>query len=218
MASSIDTQSESESRQSDSNYGVKSLADTLEAAFGEDCQSAAKATVEDPTLGHKHAQEERLREEAMREYAQRMAESSSKQSESSLSPPRKHKRKTSDHTTTNPLPSSVDVSTLFPTPNSAMPGSTPRSLSMTSLKLSDEEYMAEDAASQAVASSSDEDEDEDEEDGEAHQGDSSFPQLVMPSIQMPARRPFTANGRAMGKLKVLIAGASGMPLPRSPLL
>jgi hypothetical protein len=48
------------------------------------------------------------------------------------------------------------------------------------------------------------------EDGEVQLGDSSFPQLVMPSIQMPTRRPFTANGRAMGKLKVLIAGAAGI--------
>jgi hypothetical protein len=70
------------------------------------------------------------------------------------------------------------------------------------LKLSDEESVLEDAASQAVASSSDEDD-------ETQQGESSFPQLVMPSIQMPTRRPFTTNGRAMGKLKVLIAGESG---------
>lgn len=38
----------------------------------------------------------------------------------------------------------------------------------------------------------------------------SFPQLVMPSIQMPSRRPFTTKGKAMGKLKVLLAGQAGM--------
>jgi hypothetical protein len=37
----------------------------------------------------------------------------------------------------------------------------------------------------------------------------SFPQLVMPSIQMPSRRPFTTKGKAMGKLKIMVAGESG---------
>jgi hypothetical protein len=32
----------------------------------------------------------------------------------------------------------------------------------------------------------------------------------MPRIQMPARRPFTTKGRAMGNLKVLVAGSAGM--------
>jgi hypothetical protein len=39
---------------------------------------------------------------------------------------------------------------------------------------------------------------------------SSAPQLIMPSIKMPSRRPFTAEGKAMGRLKVLIAGDSGV--------
>lgn len=38
----------------------------------------------------------------------------------------------------------------------------------------------------------------------------SLPQLVMPSIKMPSRRPFTDEGKRMGRLKVLIAGDSGM--------
>ncbi|KAF3012171.1 hypothetical protein E8E14_005998 [Neopestalotiopsis sp. 37M] len=36
----------------------------------------------------------------------------------------------------------------------------------------------------------------------------SAPQLVMPSIKMPSRRPFTATGKSLGRLKVLCAGAS----------
>lgn len=35
------------------------------------------------------------------------------------------------------------------------------------------------------------------------------PQLVMPSIKMPSRRPFTEEGKAIGRLKVLIAGEKG---------
>jgi len=38
----------------------------------------------------------------------------------------------------------------------------------------------------------------------------SAPQLIMPSIKMPSRRPFTAEGQSMGRLKVLIAGDSGV--------
>ncbi|KAF3483998.1 uncharacterized protein GIQ15_03322 [Arthroderma uncinatum] len=37
----------------------------------------------------------------------------------------------------------------------------------------------------------------------------SSPQLVMPSIKMPSRRPFTERGKAIGRLKVLLAGAPG---------
>lgn len=56
--------------------------------------------------------------------------------------------------------------------------------------------------------------DEEEEDGErgaqttAESG--STPQFIMPSIKMPSRRPFTATGKSMGRLKVLVAGDSGM--------
>ncbi|KAK7728414.1 hypothetical protein SLS63_006643 [Diaporthe eres] len=36
----------------------------------------------------------------------------------------------------------------------------------------------------------------------------SAPQLVMPSIKMPSRRPFTDGGKRLGRLKVLVAGDS----------
>ncbi|KAH8200241.1 hypothetical protein TruAng_005577 [Truncatella angustata] len=38
----------------------------------------------------------------------------------------------------------------------------------------------------------------------------SAPQLVMPSIKMPSRRPFTELGKSLGRLKLLIAGKSGI--------
>lgn len=41
----------------------------------------------------------------------------------------------------------------------------------------------------------------------------SAPQLVMPSIKMPSRRPFTDEGKRIGRLKVLIAGDSGAYKP-----
>ncbi|KAK1780350.1 Septin-domain-containing protein [Copromyces sp. CBS 386.78] len=44
----------------------------------------------------------------------------------------------------------------------------------------------------------------------AMMGSGSAPQLIMPSIKMPSRRPFTDQGKSMGRLKVLIAGDSGV--------
>ena len=38
----------------------------------------------------------------------------------------------------------------------------------------------------------------------------SAPQLIMPSLKLPSRRPFTHEGKSMGRLKVLIAGDSGV--------
>ncbi|KAI1326022.1 Poly(A) polymerase central domain-containing protein [Xylariaceae sp. FL0255] len=38
----------------------------------------------------------------------------------------------------------------------------------------------------------------------------SAPQLIMPSIKMPSRRPFTATGKSLGRLKILVAGDSGV--------
>ncbi|EGD97289.1 hypothetical protein TESG_04700 [Trichophyton tonsurans CBS 112818] len=37
----------------------------------------------------------------------------------------------------------------------------------------------------------------------------STSQLVMPSIKIPSRRPFTDRGKAIGRLKILLAGAPG---------
>lgn len=53
----------------------------------------------------------------------------------------------------------------------------------------------------------------DEEDQDAtpmETSSASAPQLVMPSIKMPSRRPFTDEGKAIGRLKVLIAGENGI--------
>lgn len=36
------------------------------------------------------------------------------------------------------------------------------------------------------------------------------PQLVMPSLTVPQRRPFSETGRSLGKLKILVTGRQGM--------
>ena len=70
---------------------------------------------------------------------------------------------------------------------------------------SDAGSFMDDIASQAIISSGDEDHDI----GSELIDSGSAPQLVMPSIRMPSRRPFTERGKNMGRLKVLIAGDSG---------
>ncbi|KAF2768810.1 hypothetical protein EJ03DRAFT_343724 [Teratosphaeria nubilosa] len=92
---------------------------------------------------------------------------------------------------------------MSPRPGSALP-STPRSGSPKSLRLSDEEAsITDEFGSQAVESSN---EDEDVVGGSKTD---SMPLLVMPSIAMPVRRPFTERGKRMGRLKVLVVGPAG---------
>ncbi|KAF3004215.1 hypothetical protein E8E13_006997 [Curvularia kusanoi] len=171
-------------RQRDSTYGVQSLADTLEAAFGAESSAGIQ---EKPSIRPgSHS-------------------SSAGSPESPLaSPVRKLKRKLSGRTTSTPLtPLNIDAPS--PLPTSAAP-STPTSVSLHSLKLSDEGSVIDETGSQVITSSGDEDDDVETQQGAA----SSFPQLVMPSIQMPTRRPFTTKGKSMGKLKVLVAGRAGI--------
>ncbi|KAL6712443.1 hypothetical protein ACN47E_000320 [Coniothyrium glycines] len=177
-----------------STYGVQSLADTLEAAFGsEHTTSSKKADVSGIT------------DELAQRTARTGSHSSSADSMPSTggheaSPLRKSKRESSGtrHPTSAAL-SSINAPSCVPTPG--IP-STPRSESLVSLKLSDEEFTLEDSASQAIASSGD----EEDETYTQQAASEPFPQLVMPSIQMPTRRPFTTKGKAMGKLKVMVAG------------
>ncbi len=90
--------------------------------------------------------------------------------------------------------------------DSAFP-STPKSGSFKSLRLSDEDDgLTEDNTSQAIAPSDDED---GHQPVEQNDMGSSMPELVMPSLSMPSRRPFTTRGRMMGRLKVCVAGAKG---------
>lgn len=99
---------------------------------------------------------------------------------------------------------------------SGIPG-TPRSGSVRSLALSDEEgSMLDDCGSQVIHSSSEDEEmaedvaEKADEDQAGQDNALNFPQLVMPSLSMPKRRPFTDRGTNMGRLKVLVMGPSGI--------
>ncbi|KAK8034775.1 hypothetical protein PG993_009770 [Apiospora rasikravindrae] len=61
-----------------------------------------------------------------------------------------------------------------------------------------------------IAVSSDEDDEPLRREISSIMDSGSAPQLVMPSIQMPSRRPFTEIGKSIGRLKVLVAGDSGV--------
>jgi hypothetical protein len=183
-------------RQGDGTYGVQSLADTLEAAFGPETIHAEKPASSRNVAG----------KTSHRSWSQGSSVDSPKSPDSAKSSPtRKLKRKLSGRplsVSPTPLHADADVPSLLPTP--AMP-STPTSLSLHSLKLSDEESALDEISSQVITSSGEEEDEKDTEQGAS----CSFPQLVMPSIQMPTRRPFTTKGKAMGKLKVLVAGEAG---------
>ena len=102
------------------------------------------------------------------------------------------------------LPPSAPLSIISSSQASLAPGSSlpssPKSVSTRFYGHSDEDSMS-DERSQVITSS------EDEETYPSIQD--SDPQLIMPSIRMPSRRPFTERGKGIGRLKVLVAGDSG---------
>ena len=79
------------------------------------------------------------------------------------------------------------------------------SIASTSRRNSESDFLTDELGSQAIVSGAEEDNEVPSE-----QLDSSASQLVMPSIKMPSRRPFTDRGKNMGRLKIMIAGDSGM--------
>ncbi|CAG7944520.1 unnamed protein product [Penicillium salamii] len=89
----------------------------------------------------------------------------------------------------------------LPDEPSSLPSS-PKSISNQSLRPLDEISITDEIESQAVGSG-----DEEAKGSPRIAGGAS--QLIMPSIKMPSRRPFTERGKAMGRFKVLLAGAPG---------
>lgn len=91
---------------------------------------------------------------------------------------------------------------LIPSVTSSPPSS-PKSTSARSTRPSEPESTAEETGSQAILSSGD-------EERPSQQLAESAPQLIMPSIKMPSRRPFTERGKRIGNFKILIAGSKGL--------
>lgn len=186
----------------DSSYGVQSLEDAIGSVFTENGQTEKdghKSTV----LGKRKSPKNPVHPKIIA-AAQRIISSESPKAGSSLasSPSPISDRRSSQVSLSQPL----TPFRLSPTPDSGAP-STPKTGSLKSFKLSDDESAADDAESQAVESGNEDEHATHEENPPAPAA--KAPQLVMPSIKMPTRRPFTDRGKRIGKLKILVAGASG---------
>ncbi|KMP04891.1 hypothetical protein CIHG_04181 [Coccidioides immitis H538.4] len=84
----------------------------------------------------------------------------------------------------------------------SLPGS-PKSASTRSFRRSDEISIFDEVNNHAVEYS------DEENPSSSPELQDSASQLVMPSIKMPSRRPFTERGKSLGRLKVMIAGSTG---------
>lgn len=178
----------------DSSYGVRSLQD---AAYDAMIETAVKGVNDDErecnesrrrsTIRPSRSINEHIPEDVL-QYLQKPTKESSPH-------PLAHRR-SRQHSISHSITS---ISLDSQAPLSSIPSS-PKSISNRSLRPLDEDS-ADDNGSQAVVSSS-------EDDAQPSLEDSTL-QLVMPSIKMPSRRPFTERGRMMGRLKVLVAGDSG---------
>lgn len=198
----------------DNNYGVESLDETLEAAFASktpesssspsNAVSGKKRKVGNPVHPKIAAAAQRIISSEERPSSRTSSISSPVQRPLTPSPTRRHIR-------------SESLASLGRSFTSLRAGetSTPRSPSVKSVRLSDEEgSIIDDAASQALHSSSEDDDVFADETllGSASQTvpPSSIPQLIMPSISMPTRRPFTERGKRIPRLRIMVAGPSGI--------
>lgn len=182
---------------SESNFGVQSLEETVEDASPE--QGAGEEQ------GHVHQQLSGRRPSTVKEmvYTRREASTDSLGQASACgssdsSPPRSLQQYQQTSNISQPL---TPISLGTPAPGSSLPSS-PKS-SVRSFRHSDEESI-DDGNSQAITSGGEEEMDA------PSPAQHCAPQLIMPSIKMPSRRPFTERGRSMGRLKILLAGDSGM--------
>jgi len=187
----------------ESSFGVQSLEDTLAEAFGQQSSHASDSNTSSP---QKRKNGRRIHPK-IAAAAQRIISSDHSSSRSSSISSSASPRSIS--TTSRDVPStSLKPSGMFASPR---PGS------VRSLALSDDDgSVFDDCGSQAIHSSS-EDDDLQTDDPPVMCDEArispdysrSVPQLVMPSLSMPKRRPFTDRGKQMGRLKVLIMGPSG---------
>lgn len=81
--------------------------------------------------------------------------------------------------------------------------SSPKSVSARLIPHGEEESTVDELGSQAIIFS------REEEESPSDIRDSA-PQLIMPSIKMPSRRPFTTTGKEMGRIKIMVAGGKGL--------
>lgn len=188
---------------SESNYGVRSLQDTISSGTPQEQSQEWGATdsdAGDDLSGRRRSTLKPMAKPRNREESRECGEEPQAITGDS-SPSHASQERPSPRSTSQSIASLASISLDSQAPLSSIPSS-PKSTSNRSFRPSDEEFTDE-GASQAIVSS---EEDDMEPQSEIME---SVPQLVMPSIKMPSRRPFTDRGKGMGRLKVLIAGDSG---------
>lgn len=114
-------------------------------------------------------------------------------------------RQTASDTSSRPL------TPLNPDEPSSLPSS-PKSISNHSLRPLDDVSITDEINSQVLGSG----DEEERSRASPHLGPAGASQLIMPSLKMPSRRPFTERGKAMGRFKVLLAGEPGECLLNIP--
>jgi hypothetical protein len=180
--------------QKSSTYGVESLETTI-SSLAQDSDESEEKVRRARQNWKKH-----LRQQTPTRPEDDLPESTSPSLKSSGDVSRNaspsHQRRSSQATISRPF---TPLSFGSPAPASIMS-------SPDSRRNSDAGSYLDDVASQAIVSSGGE---EERDIGSELLDSGSAPQLVMPSIKMPSRRPFTERGKNMGRLKVLIAGDSG---------
>lgn len=175
-----------------STYGVESLETTI-SSLAQDSDDQ-----EDKVRTARRNWKKNLRQSRPSDddLASSVSPSSKSSNDESRNASPAHQRRSSQATISRPF---TPLSFGSPAPPSIMS-------SPDSRRNSDAGSLMDDNNSQAIISSGE----EDREMGSELIDSGSAPQLVMPSIKMPSRRPFTEKGKNMGRLKVLIAGDSGM--------
>jgi hypothetical protein len=196
----------------DSMYGVQSLEETInriddsQSYLDEQrhhCKSTGNTDCSDPSASHPPL---------LRKPTIKPSEFAHQTKEPDAPSPKVVPRVPSGAYLSRPL---TPLGTYTPDITSSLPSS-PKSFSSRSFKPLDDISIADDISSQAIASGG-EDEEEAGEDLSNHPDGAhdTSSQLIMPSIRMPSRRPFTDRGKRYGRFKILIAGANGTWSPIS---
>lgn len=183
----------------DSMYGVQSLDETVQEANLAASQWESDPLSPGPTVGRDEPSHPARRKSTFPLV-------------DSLHPTNPDPSLASSHQT-SPLPL-TPLNLDLPDDPASLPSS-PKSISNQSMRHLDDISITDDLSSQAVASG--EEDNDPRPPSRSSPGPDSTSQLIMPSIRMPSRRPFTDHGKIMGRLKVLVAGPPGeCGLPRGP--
>jgi hypothetical protein len=188
LESSISTDSPDSQDARENMYGVQSLDETL--CHAEFTNSPRDLPTAD-SLNSKHTHDD------LESHLTRRRSTLKPLNPGTLDSPEQASSRS--HTVSRPL-TPLDLGN--PDDPSSLPSS-PKSISNQSLRPLDDISITDEINSQAIGSG-------DEEDyisSRPPPGGAS--QLIMPSIKMPSRRPFTERGKTMGRFKVLLAGSPG---------